>query len=306
MQKTAVFKLLCLTICLMSLTQGRVLADFIRSDGAPIKFDTTNQSDVFRISDNGIGVMLDAEVSLHTAGNAIMQGNVVANHVLVGEITAPGTPPSGNVVIYAKTDGKLYLKDDGGTETDLTAGGGSGAFSTSGGNAYYDTGDVGFGTQSPTQTVHIAGNLLVASAGNIASGNLLPNAHHTYDIGTSGQAWRDIYSQDLIQTSDRRMKNEIKEIKYGLDAVMALKPVSYKWKHRPRDGRRLGLIAQDVEGVIAEVVNTGHDEAKSMAVRYTALIPVLIKAVQEQQETIERLKKKLQKMEASAGFEDEP
>lgn len=46
------------------------------------------------------------------------------------EETAPGTPSADQAVIYVKADGKLYLKDDAGTETDLTAtggGGGSGA-----------------------------------------------------------------------------------------------------------------------------------------------------------------------------------
>ncbi len=38
------------------------------------------------------------------------------------EMIAPPTPPSGSVVIYAKSDGKLYAKDDTGAETDLTAG----------------------------------------------------------------------------------------------------------------------------------------------------------------------------------------
>lgn len=40
----------------------------------------------------------------------------------VAESSAPSTPASGYVSVYAKTDGKLYIKDDAGTETDLTAG----------------------------------------------------------------------------------------------------------------------------------------------------------------------------------------
>ena len=39
------------------------------------------------------------------------------------EVAAPATPSAGQAVTYVKTDGKLYLKDDAGTETDLTAGG---------------------------------------------------------------------------------------------------------------------------------------------------------------------------------------
>lgn len=41
------------------------------------------------------------------------------------EVAAPATPSSGQAVIYVKSDGKIYLKDDAGTETDLTASGSS-------------------------------------------------------------------------------------------------------------------------------------------------------------------------------------
>lgn len=50
------------------------------------------------------------------------------NYMLLPEhSSAPGTPASGKGALYAKTDGLLYWKDDGGTEYDLTAGGGGGA-----------------------------------------------------------------------------------------------------------------------------------------------------------------------------------
>lgn len=48
-------------------------------------------------------------------------------HELFKEITAPATPASGYVSVYAKADGKLYAKDDAGTEYDLTATGGGGS-----------------------------------------------------------------------------------------------------------------------------------------------------------------------------------
>ncbi len=44
-------------------------------------------------------------------------------HLLIQEITAPGTPAAGGAALYVKSDGKIYLKNDGGTEYDLTAGG---------------------------------------------------------------------------------------------------------------------------------------------------------------------------------------
>jgi len=50
----------------------------------------------------------------------------MATKIDIAEDTAPGTPSSGLVSVYAKTDGKVYSKDDAGTESDLTAGAGGG------------------------------------------------------------------------------------------------------------------------------------------------------------------------------------
>jgi hypothetical protein len=49
--------------------------------------------------------------------------------LILSEISAPGTPPSGKVYVYAKTDGKIYRKDDTGTEAELSGTGGGGGLS---------------------------------------------------------------------------------------------------------------------------------------------------------------------------------
>lgn len=49
-----------------------------------------------------------------------------AGNLTLREVTAPATPASGKVVIYAKSDGLVYSKDDAGTETVVTGGGGGG------------------------------------------------------------------------------------------------------------------------------------------------------------------------------------
>jgi DNA repair exonuclease SbcCD ATPase subunit len=56
------------------------------------------------------------------------------------------------------------------------------------------------------------------------------------------------------------------------------------------------LIAQDVQKVIAEVVNIGDDAEKMMAVNYVDLIPVLVKAIQEQQAQIEKQKSEIEQL----------
>lgn len=50
----------------------------------------------------------------------------VDDHLQLAEVSAPATPASGHVRVYAKTDGKLYVKDDTGTETEVGSGGGGG------------------------------------------------------------------------------------------------------------------------------------------------------------------------------------
>ena len=52
---------------------------------------------------------------------------VIADYAEFTEAAAPGTPASGLVRMYTKTDGKAYIKDDAGTETDITGAGGGGA-----------------------------------------------------------------------------------------------------------------------------------------------------------------------------------
>lgn len=52
-------------------------------------------------------------------------GVYILSKITLTEAAAPATPDSGKLALYAKTDGKAYIKDDTGTETDLTASGGS-------------------------------------------------------------------------------------------------------------------------------------------------------------------------------------
>ncbi|MFD2823936.1 tail fiber domain-containing protein [Lacinutrix iliipiscaria] len=110
------------------------------------------------------------------------------------------------------------------------------------------------------------------------------NRSNAFTVYQNGNA---ILAGALTQNSDRRLKKDIEDLNYGLDEVLNLNPVSYHWKRNPDQPKSLGLIAQDVQTVINEIVHTAEDETKTLSVSYTELIPVLIKAIQEQQEVIE-------------------
>jgi trimeric autotransporter adhesin len=128
-----------------------------------------------------------------------------------------------------------------------------------------------------------------------------------FDLGNNvaGEYWDDVVALEYITYSDRNTKDEVKTINRGLSEIMKLRPVSYRYKKEisREDKIRLGLIAQEVEEIIPEaVVNDDVDidpttgeiivtKGQYKGMNYDQLIPVLIKAVQEQQQQIEELKK---------------
>jgi len=94
---------------------------------------------------------------------------------------------------------------------------------------------------------------------------------------------------DVNSTSDERLKDNIKTLENPLETVKSLRGVSYDMfgKHK------VGVIAQEVEAVVPEVVHTNDDGYKSVS--YGNLVGVLIEAVKEQQTQIDELRKLLEK-----------
>ena len=78
---------------------------------------------------------------------------------------------------------------------------------------------------------------------------------------------------------------------YGLKEVMALKPKTYlKHKDFNREGsgvEEIGFIAQEIETLLSELVSTPQSNEDSYGLHYSMLVPVLTKAIQEQQQQLE-------------------
>ncbi len=107
--------------------------------------------------------------------------------------------------------------------------------------------------------------------------------------------------------SDKRLKKDIKTTENNLDKILSLRPVEYKWKEGPREGvKEIGLIAQEVEKVVPEVVRvqSRHDDENYdegidyKQVDYEHLVSTLIGAMQEQQDQINDLKKEIQTLKS--------
>jgi hypothetical protein len=122
------------------------------------------------------------------------------------------------------------------------------------------------------------------------------DANHSW-ITWAGKFSGDIEARALYQTSDARLKTGVENLPHGLPQLLKLRPVTYKWKKEGSDGRlQMGLIAQEVEKVVPEVVRL--DRASGMlTVDYIGLLPVAIKAIQDQQKMIQQQEARIAALE---------
>ncbi|HTZ17826.1 MAG TPA: tail fiber domain-containing protein [Dissulfurispiraceae bacterium] len=105
--------------------------------------------------------------------------------------------------------------------------------------------------------------------------------------------------------SDIRLKKNIAPLETSIDKVMKLSGVSFEWRSDENPGRgfehgrMIGLIAQDVETVVPEVVSTQRDGYKTLS--YDRLIPVLIEAIKEQRKLVDRQEADMAEMKYRAN-----
>ncbi len=122
-------------------------------------------------------------------------------------------------------------------------------------------------------------------------GSIIPAATATHNLGSLAKEWNQgFFVNQTVGTSDLRKKTNIENNTYGMDAIMKMRPVTFEWKEN-KNGTRIGFIAQEMEEVVPEVVV--KDDKDNYGMRYTELIPVLTKGMQEQQAIIEELEQKI-------------
>ena len=195
-------------------------------------------------------------------------------------------------------------------------------------------GYVGVGTDAPTQQLHVIGVISVDGLGiesvglnNMAlDGDIIPRMGDAggYDLGNNvaDEHWDDVVANTFSTFSDARVKNSVETLNAGLNEIMELRPVKFKYNHNidNDDKLRFGLIAQEVEAVLPSIVSnedvdtdpkTGEivrTTGEFKTLNYMDLIPVLVKAIQEQQERIEELESTIENLRVPVlyqeGFED--
>lgn len=111
------------------------------------------------------------------------------------------------------------------------------------------------------------------------------NLHFRYEGSLS--AWIDYTDGSYNQSSDRRLKTDIAYLENVLGRVMSLEPVSYRHRNSDRGDTAIGFIAQDVNEIFPEFVNQEGEDG-FYGISYAGFSVIAIRAIQEQQEIIER------------------
>jgi len=116
-------------------------------------------------------------------------------------------------------------------------------------------------------------------------------------VANTGTSWTN--------SSDERLKNVNGEIQNGLSKVCSLRAAEFSWKSDATNKPCVGLIAQDVEKVLPEVVNAFAyvmgDETEYLGIQYTDTIPLLVAAIKELKLIVDEQNAKVTALEAQLG-----
>ena len=131
-----------------------------------------------------------------------------------------------------------------------------------------------------------------ASSGNISSSGSSTGAYNHFLFyngnGLVGYIQTSGYTTTYGTSSDYRLKKDVQPITDALARIQLLNPVKYKWKCDDSDGE--GFIAHELQEIIPSSVIGEKDGEEMQGVDYSKIVPILVKAIQEQQAQIEALK----------------
>ena len=130
------------------------------------------------------------------------------------------------------------------------------------------------------------------SAGSGVTGSIYwTNGSGGVYLAKNGTSW--------TSNSDETLKNITGTIQDGLAKVLSLRAAEFTWKDDKTNTPQVGLIAQDVQKILPQIVKSNKDG--HLGVSYTEVIPLLVAGIQELSATVTNLQAKL-KTAGVAGF----
>ena len=144
-----------------------------------------------------------------------------------------------------------------------------------------------------TSNGHFGNVLLASNGGNVGIGIASPG--RTLAVKVGGTTIAD----EWTIRSSRRFKTNIQPLQDALGRIQALQGVSYE---RKSDGKHeIGVVAEDVDRVVPEVVAHDPETHEVEGVDYSRLVALLIEAVKAQQAEIERLTSQMVQLTSNAA-----
>ena len=138
-----------------------------------------------------------------------------------------------------------------------------------------------------------ANGITIMENGNIGMGSLTPSVR----LQVAG----DIIANSIAGSSDLRFKTNITPIENPLQKVLQLRGVNFDWNKNAfpersfSESKAIGFIAQEVEKILPEVVQTEKNAEGYKSVQYDKVVALLVEAIKEQQKQIDGLKMDLKK-----------
>jgi hypothetical protein len=131
--------------------------------------------------------------------------------------------------------------------------------------------------------------------------SLLTGSDNNFYFGYNGTSKANINSSTGAYSalSDARLKVNVTDSAKGLSVVTALRPVEYQVKDDSTGANQIGLIAQEVLEILPEVVSVPAADDYFYGMNYSGVVPVLVKAIQEQQAIITALTARVEALEGA-------
>jgi hypothetical protein len=247
--------------------------EFGASDDMQLYHDATNS-----YITNKTGAL---KIATETSGIAVTIGHTTSETTIADNATITGTASvGGDLTLGGNIVAAAAITLDCGGDITLDADGGDIVFSD-GGTAILDI------TNTSSDAVL---NVRVQDKDFIVKGNDGGSqiAAMILDMSAAGAA---TFNNDITAFSDRRLKTDIEPITNALPKVMQMQGVYYK-RNDVEDAReQVGVIAQDMEAIVPEVVLTADDDMQTKSVDYGKLCAVLIESIKELKAEIDELKK---------------
>ena len=235
--------------------------------------NAVQDKDITFKGDDGGGAITALSLDMSDAGKATFNGVVDADAgITVDNITIDGTE-------IDLSSGDLTLDVEG--DIVLDANGGDIKFNDDGtAIAEFTNSSTDFVIKSVTNDKDI----IFKGVDNTAAITAL-----TLDMSGAGAA---TFNNDVTAFSDKRLKTDIKNIDNALSKVTKMQGVYYKRNDIDDAREQVGVLAQDIEEVLPQVVLTADDDFKTKSVDYGKICAVLIESIKELKAEIDQLKGK--------------